>query len=137
MINARQPTERSRHILIQFFAIQDWKDAGDIVLHHIPGILNPADDLTKPLGWVLHSRHARRLMGHFTHPPSSILDPCQQRSGEGVELVKPINPAFKTLNHTRQPITEKEIWPSIEVQESTVTSKIYQDGQDYESITIK
>lgn len=65
MINARIPTERSRHILIQFFAIQDWKDSGDIIMHHIPGILNPSDDLTKPLGWVLHSRHARRLMGHF------------------------------------------------------------------------
>ena len=29
-------------------------------------ILNPADDLTKPLGWVLHSRHARRIMEHYT-----------------------------------------------------------------------
>ena len=65
MINARIPTERSRHIDIQHFAIQDWKDNGDIILRHIPGILNPSDDLTKPLGWVLHSRHARRLMGHY------------------------------------------------------------------------
>ena len=32
---------------------------------YIPGIINAADDLTKPLGWVLHERHARRLMGHF------------------------------------------------------------------------
>jgi hypothetical protein len=65
IINARRPTERSRHIDIQYFAIQDWKDSGDIVLRHIPGSINPADALTKPLGWVLHSRHARRLMGHF------------------------------------------------------------------------
>ena len=65
MINARVPTERSRHIDIQHFAIQDWKEAGDIVMRHIPGILNPADDLTKPLGWVLHARHARRIMGHY------------------------------------------------------------------------
>ena len=65
MINARVPTERSRHIDIQHFAIQDWKDAKDIVMHHIPGVLNPSDDLTKPLGWVLHARHARRIMGHF------------------------------------------------------------------------
>ena len=67
LANAKQPTERSRHIAIQWFAIQDWKAAGDIVLAHIPGVLNPSDDLTKPLGWVLHSRHARRMMGH--HPP--------------------------------------------------------------------
>eukprot|EP00980_Cylindrotheca_fusiformis_P025376 scaffold13535_cov117-Cylindrotheca_fusiformis.AAC.2 len=68
MINARIPTTRSRHISIQFFAIQDWKDSGDIIMLHIPGILNPSDDLTKPLGWVLHSRHARRLMGHYGVP---------------------------------------------------------------------
>jgi len=65
MINARIPTERSRHIDIQHFAIQDWKDAGAIVMQYIPGILNPSDDLTKPLGWVLHARHARRIMGHY------------------------------------------------------------------------
>ena len=50
--------ERSRHIDIQHFAIQDWAEAGDIIMRHIPGIINPPDDLTKPLGWILHSRHA-------------------------------------------------------------------------------
>ena len=65
MVNARIPTERSRHIDIQHFAIQDWKENGDLVMRHIMGILNPADDMTKPLGWVLHARHARRMMGHF------------------------------------------------------------------------
>jgi len=65
MINARVPTERSRHIDIQHFAIQDWKDAGDVVMKFIPGIINCSDDLTKPLGWVLHERHARRIMGHY------------------------------------------------------------------------
>ena len=65
MINARVPTERSRHIDIQHFAIQDWKEAGDIVMSFIPGIINPSDDLTKPLGWILHDRHARRIMGHY------------------------------------------------------------------------
>ena len=65
IVNARRPTERSRHIDIQHFALQDWKDAGDILMKHIPGVINPADDLTKPLGWVLHARHARRFMGHY------------------------------------------------------------------------
>ena len=68
IINARHPTERSRHIAIQWFAIQDWKDNGDIILHHIPGVINPADSMTKPLGWMLHARHVRRLMGHFGSP---------------------------------------------------------------------
>jgi hypothetical protein len=45
--------KRSRHIDIQ---IQDLKEQGDIVLHHIPDIINPSDDtLTKALGWVPHS----------------------------------------------------------------------------------
>jgi hypothetical protein len=65
IINARVPTERSRHIDIQHFALQDWQDRGDIIMRHIPGILNPGDDLTKPLGWVLHGRHARRIMGYY------------------------------------------------------------------------
>ena len=64
IINANKPTGRSRHIDIRFFAIQDWKDAKIITMKHIPGIINPADDLTKPLGFVLHSRHARYIMGH-------------------------------------------------------------------------
>ena len=68
IINAQKPTERTRHIEIRFFGIQDWKTRGDICLSHIPGVINPADDLTKPLGWVLHSRHARYLMGHYNVP---------------------------------------------------------------------
>jgi hypothetical protein len=65
IVNAFKPTERSRHIDIRFFAIQGWKEQGDIIMLHIPGVINAADDLTKPLGWVLHSRHARYLMGHY------------------------------------------------------------------------
>jgi len=64
MTNARVPTERSHHIDIQHFAIQDWKDSEDIVMKFIPGVINPSDDLTKPLGWVLHECHAHRIMGH-------------------------------------------------------------------------
>ena len=61
------PTERTRHMDIRFFQVQDWRLDGDIIMSHIPGVLNPSDDLTKPLGWVLHSRHCRRIMGHFEH----------------------------------------------------------------------
>ena len=49
---------------MQHFAVQDWKEAGDIIVSFVPGIVNPSDDLTKPLGWILHARHARRIMGH-------------------------------------------------------------------------
>ena len=71
IVNSNKPTERSRHIDIWFFAIQDWKARGDIVMKHIPGVINPSDDLTKPLGWILHSRHARYIMGHCHYPSSN------------------------------------------------------------------
>ena len=66
IIASQKPTERTRHIDIRFFAIQDWVHSSkDIRLSHIPGIINPSDDLTKPLGRVLHERHARYVMGHY------------------------------------------------------------------------
>jgi len=61
--NARVPTDRSRHIDIQHFAIQDWKEPGAIVMEFISGVINLSDDLTKPLGWALQDRHARRVRG--------------------------------------------------------------------------
>jgi hypothetical protein len=69
MINDRKPSPRSRHIDIQHFAIQEWRQLGDIVMHHIAGVINAADQATKALGWTLHSRHAaRRSMGHYGPP---------------------------------------------------------------------
>ena len=65
MVNESRPTPRARHIDIQHFAIQEWREIGDILMRHCPGVLNSSDDLTKALGWVLHSRHARRSMGHY------------------------------------------------------------------------
>jgi hypothetical protein len=55
MVNADKPTERSCHIDIKYFAIQDWRKAGHIRLTHLRGIINPSDALTKCVGWVLHS----------------------------------------------------------------------------------
>ena len=68
MVNESRPTPRARHIEIQHFAIQEWRNKGDIVLRHCPGVINLSDDMTKALGWVLHSRHARRGMGHYKIP---------------------------------------------------------------------
>ena len=39
IVTSRKPTERSRHIDIRFFAIQDWKARDDIELFHIPGAI--------------------------------------------------------------------------------------------------
>jgi hypothetical protein len=56
----------ARHINIQHFAIQEWKATnGNIILCHIPGIIFPADALTKSLGPTLHYCHTRHMMGHY------------------------------------------------------------------------
>jgi hypothetical protein len=65
MVNECRPTPRVRHLDTQYFAIQEWRQAGQIKLFHIPGVLNPADQQTKPLASRLHNRHVRRIMGHY------------------------------------------------------------------------
>ena len=49
---------------IRWFQIQKWSGV-DIEMKHIPGVVNPSDDLTKALGFILHARHCRRIMGHY------------------------------------------------------------------------
>jgi hypothetical protein len=68
MINASRPTPRACYIDIQHFAILEWKVNGDIILCHIPGIINPADTLTKSMGPTLQYCHVRRMMGHYAAP---------------------------------------------------------------------
>jgi len=68
IVNHNRPTDRSRHIEIRYFALQHWRLLRDIVLVHLPGMVSPADMLTKALGWVLHHRHAPYLMGHYGNP---------------------------------------------------------------------
>jgi hypothetical protein len=63
MANARRPTDHSRHIEIQNFALQEWVKQGGIILEYIRGSINPADAMTKALGYVLQHRHSTRMMG--------------------------------------------------------------------------
>ena len=67
MINDQKPTPRSRHIDIQHFAIQEWRQQGDIEMKYIPSELKIADNETNALGWVLHHRHVHRSLG-FVKP---------------------------------------------------------------------
>ena len=41
MVNARVPAERSRHTDVQHFAMQDWKESGDVIMSFMPGITDP------------------------------------------------------------------------------------------------
>jgi hypothetical protein len=65
MINEHKPTTCSCHIDIQHLAIQEWHQCGDIIMHHIPGIINPSNQATKAFGWTLHSQHGSRSMGQY------------------------------------------------------------------------
>ena len=65
VINTCHPTDYTQHIETPYFKIQDWKEQEVIKLIYIPGIINNSDDLTKPLGWFLHSQHTRCTTGHF------------------------------------------------------------------------
>ena len=65
IVNCSIPVEITRHINLQLFYIQVWKESGDIIMHNIPRIINPSDDLNKPLVWVSHYRHYIYLMRHY------------------------------------------------------------------------
>ena len=66
IVALQKPTEQTHHTDMQFFAIQNWAhNSKDTLLSHIPGVIDPSDDLTKPLRrTLLHKRHARHIMGH-------------------------------------------------------------------------
>jgi hypothetical protein len=64
MVNENRPTPRVRHLETQYFAIQEWHHTGFIQMFHIPGMINPADQQTKPLASRLHNHHIHRIMGH-------------------------------------------------------------------------
>ena len=85
VINERRPTNRVRHVEIQHFAIQEWRKAGHVILQHVPGTINPSDDLTKPLSWILHGRHARRNMGHYDGTLKMLTSSTEHQAGESVE----------------------------------------------------
>jgi len=68
IVNHSRPTDRSRHVEIRCFALQHWRLMKDIILIHLPGVVNPADMLTKALGWVLHHRQPPHLMGRCGNP---------------------------------------------------------------------
>ena len=41
-------------------------------MKHLPGVINPSDDLTKPVSWALHGRHAPRAMGHHASTSGTL-----------------------------------------------------------------
>jgi hypothetical protein len=50
---SKLPTERSRDVDIENFAIQEWQQRRDIKLVRTPGVINSADAQTKPVHAVV------------------------------------------------------------------------------------
>jgi hypothetical protein len=69
MANNTRPTDRTRHLDIHWFTIQEWIHVDrDIILVHIAGILNPSYSQTKALSYKLHHHHMSRAMGYLGSP---------------------------------------------------------------------
>jgi hypothetical protein len=69
MANNVRPTDRTRHMDIRWFALQEWIHVDkDVIVIHISGIINPADAMTKALAWLKHHQHMSRAMGHLGSP---------------------------------------------------------------------
>ena len=73
-VNSSICTERTCHIDVFLFDIQVWREVSYIFMHHIPGIINHADNLIKTVGWVLYSSHDRYLIDHYNIIFGSIID---------------------------------------------------------------
>jgi hypothetical protein len=91
IVNDERPTQRARHVDVQFFAVQQWRRNGHIVAKRLPGPINGADSMTKPTPYDLFTAHMRYAMGEYrldTDPSikdSTVLSDVQTAEvGEGV-----------------------------------------------------
>ena len=77
MATAGQPTKRTRHMDIKYFALQNWIDRDLIALKHIATHDNESDAMTKNLGRTLFYRHIDYIMGKTlpTYVKSTNLQP--------------------------------------------------------------
>ena len=66
---------------------------------HLPGISNASNGLTKPVSWVLHSRHARRGMGHYKL--GSPMAPSSTQSSPNTRFV-----GARDLGSATEPVTD-------------------------------
>ena len=65
MANSGQPTKRTRHMDVKYFAIQNWIENDLLVLARIDTSDNESDTMTKNVGRTLFYRHQDYLMGEI------------------------------------------------------------------------
>jgi hypothetical protein len=88
MANNTRPTERTRHLDIRWFALQEWIHVDcDIIPLHIPGVLNPSDAQSKALSYRLHHRHMSRAMGALGSPFLSGRFQLLSRDGSSIKTI--------------------------------------------------
>ena len=67
MAQQRQPTKRTRHMDVKYFAVSEWVERDLLNVTSIPTAENLSDAFTKQIPRVLFYRHYDRLMGRY--PP--------------------------------------------------------------------
>ena len=107
MANAQQPTKRSRHMDIKYFALQDWVKRDLLLLKRIQTKNNYSDALTKPLQRVLFYKHMNYINGKYIPEYAK-----QTRDSQCIKKVCfNIKENKKTLKHGRVRCTDKSPTP--------------------------
>eukprot|EP00977_Amphora_coffeiformis_P030036 scaffold44403_cov359-Amphora_coffeaeformis.AAC.1 len=65
IINKSRPTPCACHIKTQYYVIQEWQKARDILIAHVSGTINLSSALTKAVTAVLYYRNCPCVMGHY------------------------------------------------------------------------
>ena len=84
-------------------------------MQHIPGIINFSDDLSKALGWILHSQYAHQGMGHYRigSPQDSELPAhpvmLEQGQSELERVLEPIRHCVSVAENSTSHI-EELVW---------------------------
>jgi hypothetical protein len=87
IVNDSRPTNRTRHVDVQFFAVQQWRDAGLINAKRLPGPINAADSMTKPTPYDTFQRHFRYALGQFRLDSDPVTEESKTTSTtDGLEL---------------------------------------------------
>ena len=68
MVNAKQPTRRTKHMDVWHFALQDWVEEDLVLLEQIGTTNNSADSFTKALPRTLFYKHCDVIMGRIPPP---------------------------------------------------------------------
>lgn len=92
IVNDERPTQRTRHVDVQYFAVQQWRSRGLINAKRLAGPINAADSMTKPTPYDTFLPHMNYAMGMYdldSYPGSRDFNaqqtPVASKSGRVLE----------------------------------------------------